>query len=766
MSSTEQALLMEETGSSIIPIGSVCYPNSTVPYVLYKTGTVSTLATQVSATSPYGEGMLGPPSSGLFTIYNATPASSASTATSYTLNAATGAITTGTTFSIANPFPEGILGSTDTSLFACATSGASVTTYETLAGTTTHSYTLNETFSTASIRFARSGSYVVFGWSAFSAKKIYKHNLSGGTYVTASAALPDWISSLLIVGTTVYAASQNNLAVYVLDLATLTLQSTLTLPTGIYPADGIGLFVLNGNLSIVAAGAANNGFFWSYINNMWRYVGVNTYYLLPGNSGFQQSYQAYNGNLYCTYTYSSVIYFLKYPVSTISQPQSLLLHFDGTNGSTTFTDSSGDKNTFVIPAGSPQLSTAQAKFGVSSLLGGTGTNNCRIVSTLPPLTYTNVDWTWSCWVNRTSNANSYCGLVLWEAGGWSIVLNTAGAGGNYKLTVIQSGSAYLAGATTVPLTTWTHLCVSYQYNAGSSGLYIYINGTLDASIVGTAASIDCPNGACEIGRANVAGNSGLNAYVDEFQIIPGYAITSNFTVPGYPSCDGSNSGGGGIVTSGTAFLTGLAIATGTGAVNQQASQVALVGAALTSNTGTLGFNTQITNPTLAITGNALAFGQGTLVGSQPPYPALINTTSTNASVVASNYTADAILTVVLHNDGSLTAIDSSGYNWLTATRWIATSVYYTTSVIAGLYYAVVSPITNGGLLNTSGIASTLASGGTVVADLPGSGSSGGYSSTVTFQITVLPTSSNPRYGEIGYAGTIYVSAVLQNLGTS
>ena len=65
------------------------------------------------------------------------------------------------------------------------------------------------------------------------------------------------------------------------------------------------------------------------------------------------------------------------PVGTttgdVYYPQtSLLMHFNGTNGSTTMTDNS--KNNFAVTAvGNAQLSTAQSKFGGSSLLlDGTG----------------------------------------------------------------------------------------------------------------------------------------------------------------------------------------------------------------------------------------------------------------------------------------------------------------------------------------------------------------------------------------------------------
>lgn len=51
---------------------------------------------------------------------------------------------------------------------------------------------------------------------------------------------------------------------------------------------------------------------------------------------------------------------------------SLLCHFNGTNGSTAFTDNSKNKTTFTVN-GNSQISTVQSKFGgASAYLDGTG----------------------------------------------------------------------------------------------------------------------------------------------------------------------------------------------------------------------------------------------------------------------------------------------------------------------------------------------------------------------------------------------------------
>ena len=74
----------------------------------------------------------------------------------------------------------------------------------------------------------------------------------------------------------------------------------------------------------------------------------------------------------------SIIYINPYRFAAAGPPDpdfanvSLLLHGDGTNGSTTIVDSSSSSKT-VTAVGDAQISTAQSKFGGSSIyFDGTG----------------------------------------------------------------------------------------------------------------------------------------------------------------------------------------------------------------------------------------------------------------------------------------------------------------------------------------------------------------------------------------------------------
>ena len=79
---------------------------------------------------------------------------------------------------------------------------------------------------------------------------------------------------------------------------------------------------------------------------------------------------------------------------------SLLLHGDGTNGSTTIIDSSPLPKT-VTAFGNAQISTAQSKFGGSSIaFDGTGDS-----LTIPAITFAG-DFTLEAWLYKTARSAS------------------------------------------------------------------------------------------------------------------------------------------------------------------------------------------------------------------------------------------------------------------------------------------------------------------------------------------------------------------------
>ena len=85
------------------------------------------------------------------------------------------------------------------------------------------------------------------------------------------------------------------------------------------------------------------------------------------------------------------------------QNVSLLLHGNGTNGSTTITDSSPTPKT-VTAVGNAQISTAQSKFGGASIAFD-GTGDYATVPSASAFDFGTADFTVEAWVYRNNSDN-------------------------------------------------------------------------------------------------------------------------------------------------------------------------------------------------------------------------------------------------------------------------------------------------------------------------------------------------------------------------
>ncbi len=131
-------------------------------------------------------------------------------------------------------------GNSDVSGQFIVNTGSTVATWYDDDGTAT-TYTLPYNINNGSIFtvFCRSESTVLIGsWSKSTGnERIYKYSTAGGVHSVASSPLAEAAQSIAIAGSNAYVLDSqsggNPTAVYVLDVATLTLQSTLTPPPGI-----------------------------------------------------------------------------------------------------------------------------------------------------------------------------------------------------------------------------------------------------------------------------------------------------------------------------------------------------------------------------------------------------------------------------------------------------------------------------------------------------------------------------------------------------
>jgi hypothetical protein len=214
---------------------------------------------------------------------------------------------------------------------------------------------------------------------------------------------------------------------------------------------------------------------------------------------------------------------------------SLLLHMDGSNGSTTFTDSSS--NAFSVTAnGNAEISTAQSKFGgASGLFDGTG--DYLTVSDATALEPGSSDLTWEMWIKTTSNTQYATPLSrtpsAFATGMWSLMINyTSSTSGDIALF-----AADYSGASPLLLTTgasvrddaWHHVAVVRN----SSNWTIYIDGTSAATATwgGTIANI---SGSTVIAKDEFYGRE-YTGYIDDLRITKSVArYTANFTAPTAP----------------------------------------------------------------------------------------------------------------------------------------------------------------------------------------------------------------------------------------
>jgi len=221
---------------------------------------------------------------------------------------------------------------------------------------------------------------------------------------------------------------------------------------------------------------------------------------------------------------------------------SLLLHGDGTNGSTTIIDSSSNVQSVTV-VGDAQISTAQSKFGGSSIAFG-GSGDYLRAGPDSNLALGSGDFTVEAFIYVTSLSSVSIiasSRVLNVEGSlyWNFAVSVTGQ------LVFQSrtltGTQYFAMSATSAITTntWYHVAAVRQSNV----LTVYVNGVAGPTTVndgGNNLSEDYV-GVCVFNFPNFVDYG--SGYIDDFRITKGVArYTANFTPPTAPFPDLSPSG--------------------------------------------------------------------------------------------------------------------------------------------------------------------------------------------------------------------------------
>lgn len=208
---------------------------------------------------------------------------------------------------------------------------------------------------------------------------------------------------------------------------------------------------------------------------------------------------------------------------------SLLLHMDGTNGSTTFTDSSPASNGAPTVSG-VIISTAQSRFGGASAQSTSGT------AQLEYPTSSNFRWfdtaTLEFWIRFSSFPSS--AQFMASSAARFLSINSSGVlSGNGWISVSQTA--------TLQLNTWHHVAISMY----RSFVMFFVDGVEMGSISGVIGS----NPTEQFGVFNVPTRPDLpslsNAFIDELRFTQGVArYATNFTPPNAPFPDAPDPGSG------------------------------------------------------------------------------------------------------------------------------------------------------------------------------------------------------------------------------
>ena len=206
---------------------------------------------------------------------------------------------------------------------------------------------------------------------------------------------------------------------------------------------------------------------------------------------------------------------------------SLLLHCNGVNTSTTFIDDSPTPHTVTVH-GDTNIRTAQSKFGgASAYFDGTG--DYLSLDGSIAFTFGTGDFTLECWFYTLDRNVNQIIFDFNDIGGVNGVYPYLGYDQTYKSFKYNlNGAEQCIGSTQVDNNTWYHVALC----RASGDTKLYINGVnegatftnSDALLVGASAPI--------IGLSSYNSNSCIHGYLDDIRITKGVArYTSNFTVP-------------------------------------------------------------------------------------------------------------------------------------------------------------------------------------------------------------------------------------------
>lgn len=209
---------------------------------------------------------------------------------------------------------------------------------------------------------------------------------------------------------------------------------------------------------------------------------------------------------------------------------SLLMHMDGSDGSTTFTDSSPEGHT-VVANGDAKITTAQSRFGSAS-----GAFNASLSSYLSApddasLVFGTGDYTVEGFA-RFNSVNAFRRIFSTTTGAFAPECLIVRLTSTSRIFAYGGDGSGLTSTTVITTDAWYHIAVTRE----GSTLRLFVNGVLEASETitsDTTQALRFFGGYYTVGSAEF-----MSGWMDEVRVTKGVArYTADFTPPDAPFPD-------------------------------------------------------------------------------------------------------------------------------------------------------------------------------------------------------------------------------------
>jgi len=205
----------------------------------------------------------------------------------------------------------------------------------------------------------------------------------------------------------------------------------------------------------------------------------------------------------------------------------LLLHFNGTPGSTQFLDSSENRHV-VTSYGNAVLGNADSKFGgMSGQFDGSG--DYLTIPSDPIFEFGSGDFTIEGWINSVSPTAALDDFIVcnnypsWYSYSWALS-RSIGNGGRLSFYAYGVG---LEDSSSLPAG-WSHVAVTRE----GSNFKLFKNGVIVATATSSASITDGTTNGIVVGTSLDGTGVSFNGNMDDLRITKGVArYTANFAVP-------------------------------------------------------------------------------------------------------------------------------------------------------------------------------------------------------------------------------------------